>query len=120
MLHNYDFHCPHCRFKLNDDKSIILGTLRENGDAGTIYLSTSIGNYSYKHEPKCKFESGELVTFCCTSCSKSVNSKEFGNYAQLILDVDGNVEFDILFSRKAGVQKTYLITEEGIETYSGT
>jgi DNA-directed RNA polymerase subunit RPC12/RpoP len=121
MLEKYDFHCPYCKYKLNGDNKLIkLDTIRQNGDKGTIYFSASIGDFSYEHEPKVDFEPGELVNFCCSSCNKDLSSDQFDNYARLILDVNGTVQFDILFSRKAGVKKTYLITEEGVETYSGT
>ena len=94
--------------------------MRVNGEEGLISLSTSVGNYSFKHEPEVDFEAGEVVSFLCTSCDTELNSEEFETYAKLVMVVDENIEFDILFSRKAGVQKTYLITEDGIETYSGT
>jgi len=120
MIQKYDFHCPKCRHLLNQNKDIVLRTIRSNGDQGTISLSTTVGNYSFKHEPTVQFEDGELVTFACTECDFELNSDEFENYARLIMAVDENIEFDILFSRRAGIQKTYLVTEDGIETYSGT
>lgn len=119
MIKDYDFHCPHCRAKLNTNGFIILKTKRDNGDIGEIRMAASIGNYEYTHEPPAAFEAGEVVDFACTSCDHSLNSDEFDNYAQLKMKVDANIEFDILFSRKAGVQKTYLITEDGIESYTG-
>jgi hypothetical protein len=120
MIQKFNFHCPDCRQLLNSSKSIDLKTVRDNGDVGLMSLSTSVGNYSFKHEPEVDFEAGEVVSFCCTSCNTDLNSEEFENYAKLIMVVEENIEFDILFSRKAGVQKTYLITEDGTETYSGT
>jgi hypothetical protein len=119
MIKDYDFHCPHCQAKLNVDGNIILKTKRDNGDEGIIKMAATIGNYIYTHEPDVEFDSGEVVDFVCTSCDKELNSSEFDNYAKLRMIVKDAIEFDILFSRKAGVQKTYLITEDGIESYSG-
>lgn len=120
MIHKYDILCPSCRTKLNDGTKLSLTTERENGDKGKIHLSTTIGNYSYTHEPPIIFEIGEMVSFFCPACNTNLNSKEFDNYALLKMKVRDSIEFEILFSRKAGVQKTYLVTEDGIETYTGT
>jgi len=120
MIHKYDILCPSCRTKLNDGTKLTLKTKRESGEEGLIHLSTTIGNYSYTHEPAVIFDIGELVTFSCPKCYENLNSKDFENYALLKMKVDENIEFEILFSRKAGIQKTYLVTEDGIETYSGT
>lgn len=119
MIKDYDFHCPHCNASLNSDGHIHLSTRRSNGDQGEISMATTVGNYKYTHEPPVTFEAGELVDFVCPSCGTDLNSSEFENYAQLKMIVEDGIEFDILFSRVAGVQKTYLITDDGIESYSG-
>ncbi|MCB9222665.1 MAG: hypothetical protein R2780_12370 [Crocinitomicaceae bacterium] len=119
MIKEYDFHCPHCNARLDTNGFIILKTKRENGDEGEIRMDANLGNYQYTHEPPVNFSAGELVDFICTSCNKSLNSDEFENYAKLKMQVDDKIVFDILFSRIAGIQKTYLITEDGIESYTG-
>ncbi|MEO9531668.1 MAG: hypothetical protein ABJG68_12885 [Crocinitomicaceae bacterium] len=120
MIQKYDFHCTSCHHKLSDDKHIKLTTKRGDEKLGLIKLSTSVGQYDYFHEPAVEFEPGEMITFCCTECDASLNSKEFPNYALLKMKVNEDIQFEVLFSRKAGVQKTYLVTEDGIETYTGT
>lgn len=119
MLKNYQFHCPNCDTHLNEKESISLKTVRSNGDEGAMELSTTIGNYNYTHTPEVDFESGEVVDFLCPNCNHNLNSDEFENYAMLTMKVDENISFEVLFSRVAGVQKTYLVTEDGIESYSG-
>lgn len=119
MIQDYNFHCPHCNSTLNDGKNIVLKTKRTNGEVGEIKMATSLGNYSYIHTPDVLFEQGEVVDFICTSCNESVNSKEFDSYALLKMRVDENIVFDVLFSRVTGIHKTYLVTEDGIESYSG-
>jgi hypothetical protein len=120
MIRKYDFHCTSCNHKLSDEKEIILTTKRGEDKLGLIRLSTSVGNYAYVHEPEVSFVLGEMISFCCTSCDYSLNSKDFPNYALLKMFVNENIQFEVLFSRKVGVQKTYLVTEDGIETYTGT
>lgn len=119
MIKEYDFNCPHCKAMLSSAGTITLKTKRDNGETGVIRMNTNLGNYEYTHEPAIQFEAGELVDFVCPHCDTTLNSPEFDNYAQLKMVVDKGIIFDILFSRKAGVHKTYLITEDGIETYSG-
>lgn len=119
MIQKYDFHCPHCNAILNPGENVILKTRRTNGEIGEIKMSTSLGNYSYEHTPQVQFDKGEMVDFICTSCDKEVNSSEFKSYALLKMRVDENIVFDVLFSRVAGIHKTYLVTEDGIESYTG-
>lgn len=120
MISNFDYHCPYCTEKLKKSGEIVLKTIRNNGSEGIIRMATSIGDYGYAHEPQIDFELGEMVDFYCPFCDKNLNSEEYNNYALLKLYVREGIQFDVLFSRKAGVHKTYLITEDGIETYAGT
>ncbi|MEX1002083.1 MAG: hypothetical protein WDZ35_08205 [Crocinitomicaceae bacterium] len=121
MFKNYDFCCPFCNAVLNKKESVVLKTKRKNGEEGLIYLSATVGDYEYRHEPDIQFDEGEVLDFLCTACDASLNSKEFSNYGRVKMIVkEEEIEFDVIFSRKSGVHKTYLITEDGIETYSGT
>ena len=118
-IKKFIFSCPHCDGVLSKNGVISLNTLRENGDEGVIHLSTSFGNYSYDHVPQCEFEKGEIVEFLCTHCNENLDSEEYLHFAQLKMKVDKNIEFDVIFSRKSGLRKTYVITEDGIESYDG-
>lgn len=117
-IKNYNFHCPHCTTKLSNEGIITLFTQRSNGEEGEIQLSTTFGNYSYSHEPHTQFEAGEIISFICNSCKKNIHSNQYENFAILKMKVDENIEFDVLFSREAGKRKTYVLTEDGIESYS--
>lgn len=117
-IKNYSFHCPHCLEHLNRNGEIILNTRRKNGEEGYIKLATTFGNYVYSHEPAVQFESGELVTFSCPFCKSHVHSDKYKDYAVLKMTVSHNIVFDVLFSREAGKRKTYIVTEDGIESYS--
>lgn len=117
MINKYDFQCPHCNELVKNKSTIVIKTVRSNGDEGEIHLSTTIGNYEYKHIPDVDFEAGELVDFHCIACDKNLISDEFENYIKLKMNVGSHIQFDVLFSRQAGIHKTYIITEDGIETY---
>jgi uncharacterized protein YbaR (Trm112 family) len=113
------FSCPYCEGTLSKNGIVSLMTQRTNGDIGEIKLSTSFGNYSYVHQPEVEFEKGEVVEFICPHCKKNLDSEEYVHFAQVKMKVDENIEFDVIFSRKAGLRKTYVITEDGIESYDG-
>jgi len=117
-IKDYNFHCPHCEKCLSDSGVIILNTKRQNGEEGHIRLATTFGNYSYSHEPAAKFSAGEIVAFSCPQCNALVHSDKYKDYAQLKMIVSEKIVFEILFSREAGKRKTYVVTEDGIESYS--
>ncbi len=117
-IKDYNFHCPHCESKLSDSGMITLNTIRDNGEEGAITLSTTFGNYNYSHEPETKFNEGEIVSFMCGGCDENLHSAQYENFAQLKMKVSEGIEFDVLFSREAGKRKTYVLTEDGIESYS--
>ncbi len=118
-LSQYTFSCPHCNEPLSYQGVVTLNTVRENGEKGTIRLAASVGNYSYEHEPRVEFIDGEVVDFLCPKCNTTLETDQYEDFALLKMKVDKNIEFEVIFSRKAGKRKTYVITEDGIDSYQG-
>lgn len=118
-LKNFCFSCPFCNQELNGGDEIELVTQRHNGDRGRMFLSTTFGNYTYRHLPETEFEPGEVVDFYCPSCSQNLEAPQHDNFALVHMDVGSGIKFEIIFSREAGKRKTYVITDDGIETYHG-
>ena len=116
---NFEFSCPFCAEKLNNKGVVGLKTVRSNGERGEIFLSVAIGDYSYRHVPEVNFEKGEIVDFLCPNCENNLEAPNYDNFALLRMNVDQNIVFEVIFSREAGKRKTYVITEDGIETYHG-
>jgi hypothetical protein len=116
-LEKYSFFCPECKNQLDVDGVIHLKTERENGDIGEIYLSTKFGDYNFKHFPKTKFDKDELVEFSCPNCSSMLHSTLKPKFVNMVMRVEKQFDFEILFSRQAGCYKTYIVTEDGIESY---
>ena len=116
-LSKYSFFCTDCKVQLDVEGVIHLKTQRKNGESGEMHLSTSLGNYKFKHFPDVKFNDGELVEFSCPHCSSVLHSSIKPNFVNMIMRVEKQFDFEILFSRLAGVQKTYIVTEDGIESY---
>lgn len=115
----FSFTCPSCDHILNDNDEIELVTKRTNGQEGKIFMSVAFGNYTYKHVPTTIFDHNEIVAFHCPHCDVNLASKKYENFALLNMKVDKNINFEVIFSRVAGERKTYVITEDGIETYQG-
>ena len=117
-IRNCDFLCPHCNTCLSHAGEIILNTRRVNGEEGKIRLAATFGNYTYSHEPIAQFTPGEVVAFSCPNCARHVHSEKYKDYAVLKMHVSEKIIFDVLFSREAGKRRTYIVTEDGIESYS--
>ena len=118
-LNKYIFSCPYCDQILNNKEEIELKTLRDNGEVGTIYLAVNFGNYTYRHTPKVNFNQNEIVDFICPKCNTDLKSNQHTNFALLNMAVGNEINFEVIFSRQSGKRKTYVITEDGIETYQG-
>ena len=116
-LGQYNFFCPKCDSQLDASGRIHLKTERENGDKGDMYLTTTFGSYAYEHVPKVAFLKNELVDFSCPTCQEKLISDTYSDYTIMIMRIEGKFDFEILFSRKAAVHKTYIITEDGVEKY---
>ncbi|MFK8043854.1 MAG: hypothetical protein AB8B72_00060 [Crocinitomicaceae bacterium] len=116
-LVNYNFYCTNCSSQLDENGNIHLKTVRDNGEIGIMHLSTSFGTYTYTHEPIAVFSGDELVDFFCPKCDFDLQSLNHPEYAALNMRAESQFDFEILFSRKAGMHKTYIITEDGIESY---
>ncbi|MDA7804185.1 hypothetical protein N8987_06380 [Crocinitomix sp.] len=82
-------------------------------------MSVAFGNYTYRHVPLTAFEPNEVVDFLCPHCKQNLASEEYENFALLNMKVGQDINFEVIFSRQAGQRKTYVITEDGIETYQG-
>ena len=109
-----DFLCPKCRGYLNIGENVVFTVKKSNGDAGLLFLSPELGNYtSVKHE-KLHFEKDESVEIFCPVCHASLICKEGGHdLAQIIMKDQAGEELSILFSGIFGKESTYKI--KGVE-----
>ena len=118
-LKNFSFYCPFCKKTVNDKDEIELVTRRSSGIDGRIFMSVAFGNYTFRHIPETEFKVHEVVEFICPHCSENLKAPNHENFALLNMNVGDNISFEVIFSREAGKRKTYVITEDGIETYQG-
>lgn len=118
-LSNFNFLCPHCQYSVTNGDVIELTTIRPSGERGRIRMASKIGNYTFEHIPPVEFQEGECIGFSCPNCDTDLATADYPNYALLSMDVGSGIKFDVIFSRIAGQRETKIITEDGIETYSG-
>lgn len=117
---DYTFECPHCNHQLNNHEGNVIFQTRFGDDlenTGTIFLSPVIGEYQYRHEPAHTFKHGTHVQFNCPSCKESLTSSKNEDFVQILMKVTSKIGFDVFFSRKAGMHKTFVATENGPESY---
>ncbi len=118
-LSNFKFSCPHCQYNVVKNDRIELLTNRLSGEEGLIRMDSKIVNYSFEHIPPIQLVSGETIKFLCPNCRADLTAEDYSDYALLSMDVGSGIKFDVIFSRIAGKRETRIITEDGIETYTG-
>ncbi|RMG79258.1 MAG: hypothetical protein D6707_08455 [Bacteroidetes bacterium] len=117
-LKDQEYICPKCRKKLiNKKKQVYFIIVNDNGNEGIIYLSPKVGDYDYSVEGDVPFKDGDLLTFLCPHCKKDLKSNKYPEYVSIKMNMNDMFDFDVLFSRKAGMKRTYVITEDEIERY---
>jgi transcription elongation factor Elf1 len=108
-----DFNCPHCGGYLNVADHIVFMVQKENNkEAGLILLSPKIGNYASNKHSQFTLVQGEIVEFFCPICNKSLASDIDENLVQVKMKEGGGKEYDIYFSRIAGEQSTYQVSDD--------
>ncbi|MGV6861500.1 MAG: hypothetical protein ACWA41_06995 [Putridiphycobacter sp.] len=116
-LDKYEFYCPDCHQRLDENNEIHLKINNPNDGRVDIFLSTSLGNYEKRTQPEISFNNGDYLDFHCPHCESKIHAKDRDKFVHLIMKVENKFDFDILFSRVAGEQKTFLVTEDGVECY---
>ena len=117
IMKKNDYLCPKCKGHLNAGGFVIFSTGNKKNKKGLILLSPKIGSYTYKHHDEYTFEEGEMVDFFCPICKTDLKSGKKENFVSILMIDHQNMEYEMLFSRKAGEKSTYIISNDNIETY---
>lgn len=107
-----NFLCPHCDSYLNVAGHIVFSVRKENKQCGLVLLSPHIGNYSSEKNKKFPLHKGESVEFFCPVCHKPLSSDIDENLVHVRMVEDDGREYDIYFSRIAGEQSTYQVSDD--------
>ena len=104
--------CPECKGHLKVGEYIIFTVQNKNEESGLLLLHPRIGNYDSIKHPAFNFKKGEPLDFQCPLCSASLLSKFDKNLVHVIMKDKDNEEYNIYFSRIAGEQSTYKVSED--------
>lgn len=117
MINQYDYYCPKCKGKLNENNKVILNIYRANKSNTKIFLDPKPHSYNLTCEPEIDFQKNEVVDFLCPHCNENLKSVEYEKFVQITLKVTDGVFFDIFFSRVYGDHRTYVGIEDFKEEY---
>jgi hypothetical protein len=113
------FLCPTCRSDLKIKNSVIFSAQTEKGIKGLVLLSPELGNYSILHVPAFKYAEGEHIDFFCPVCHANLGIHNLSkDMAGVIMIDEKKVEYNIIFSEKAGKRCTIKMQKNTIiESY---
>ncbi len=112
-MENY-FICPHCHGHLKVGNHIIFRIRNNKKEFGLILLNPQIGNYESVTHPSFVIEDGDLLDFYCPVCHHSLEADFDPNLTFVRMIDEKNKENDIYFSRIAGEQSTYQVSENKV------
>ena len=112
-----DYLCPFCKGHLNVGNKVVFSSKNSRKKKGLILLSPEIGGYSYEHHPNYEFKKGETVQFNCPVCQHDLSSDKNPKFASVLMIDHNDMQYDVLFSRVAGEQSTYVVSNDQIEEF---
>lgn len=106
--------CPQCRGHLRVGEHIVFKIRNKRREKGLLLLHPEVGNYTSIKHPTFRFEAGERVDFFCPICMHSLDASLDENLVHVVMIDENLVEHEIYFSRIAGEQSTYKVSDQGI------
>lgn len=111
------FICPKCKGFLDVGEQIVLAASTKNHQAGLIFLSPELGNYSVTTNPQFRINLGEKYDFYCPICHEKLATDIHDNLSRVMLVDENSNHFEVLFSKIAGEKSTYKIIGKSAELY---
>ncbi len=116
---SWRYSCPKCEASLNPkDLIILVGDPSGAGRRLLVGFHPQPGNYELHLPPGTELEPGAAWNFCCPVCHENLTSKDDDKLCAIDLDEDG-ARRQILFSRVAGEQATFVVAARKIEQQFG-
>ena len=106
--------CPQCRGHLRVGEYIVFRIRNKRREKGLLLLHPEVGNYSSIKHPKFRFKEGERVDFFCPICMHSLDAELDENLVHVVMIDEHQKEHEIFFSRIAGEQSTYQVSDQGV------
>jgi hypothetical protein len=111
---NNQYLCPQCRGHLRVGEYIVFRIRNTRRDKGLLLLHPEVGNYTSIKHPKFQYEEGERIDFFCPICMHSLDAALDENLVHVLMIDELRTEHEVYFSRIAGEQSTYQVSDDGI------
>lgn len=108
MLSEYNYHCPSCSHKLNQNSDLHFLASHNTADKSKLLLSKEPGVYGYKSTHELQISNGDRIRFYCEKCEMELESKSRPYFVEILLVVSNDVSFKLFFSPVCGEKKTYV------------
>ncbi len=115
LIMNNQYLCPYCRGHIRVGDYIVFKIRNTRREKGLLLVHPEVGNYSSIKHPLFHFEEGERIDFFCPLCLQSLDAEVDENLVHVVMVDELQTEHEIYFSRIAGEQSTYQVSEEGIK-----
>lgn len=113
----YNFLCPKCRNALNVDRHVVFIVEKSDGAKGILLLSAEVGDYTIHKNPSIDIEEGERLEFYCPICHARLNVHYHPNLVRVVMIDEKGTESQVLFSRIAGQNSTYIISDGEVKPF---
>jgi len=114
---SWSYGCPKCGARLNPRQSIIL-IGRRGGDDMLVGFHPEPGNYEVFLPPGVDKAKGEEWEFFCPVCRENLQSEHNEKLCAVSL-FEGDHTREVLFSRVAGEQVTFVVADRRVEQQFG-
>ena len=111
-----NYSCPYCESYLRIWNNIIFTVRFANRTKqGILLLNPRLGNYTCTVHTELDIKEGELVEFFCPVCDKSLSAHDINDkLVRIIMTDEEGKHFDVYFSRIAGEESTFKISDNNI------
>lgn len=109
--------CPSCHNYLNVGENVVFQAKAQSGKQGIVMLHPELGNYTLIKHPQFKIKKGEKLEFFCPFCNTMLTSEKNENLVKIIKCCKDHHEWEVLFSKIAGEESTFMLTGENMEYY---
>ena len=115
---SWTYSCPYCGAMLNPDSTIVL--MAAHGDQRILIgFHPEPGNYEIYLPPDVALDEGQHWDFFCPVCHENLVDGKLSNLCELRVRA-GDSEQRVFFSRIAGEQATFLMSDKKVAAKHGS
>lgn len=112
----WSYRCPHCKALLNPGATVMLVGIHDDQRL-LVGFHPEPGNYEIFFPPECALKEGDIWQFLCPVCQVDLLSNDNDSMCALELLEGDNEPIQVLFSRVAGQQATFIVNQREVQSY---